>query len=483
MNKKIEVPKKEDLYRYYIVDCLSTNEIAKIYKVSQSMISKWLSHYDIKLSKSDIVKRREATCFKKYGVNNPAKTKQVKDKIKSICLTKYGVESYTQSEDFKDKYKQACLEKYGVDNAAKSDIIKDKIKSVMLEKYGETSYTKTKEYKEKSQNTCLKKYGVPYSYQSEEVKSKIRKTVEDKYGVPYYCMTKDCRESAGAVISKINLKWKDFLGANELEFNIGSFSYDLKLGNTLIEINPTYTHNSTVGTKFHGSLKDPLPKDYHKKKTEEAVNAGYRCVHVFDWDDKDKIKDLVVEPTTTLYARKCVVKEVNKKDVYDFLLKYHIQNNTKSFKVALGLYYNDELVSLMTFGTPRYNKKYQYELLRYCNKSGVKVVGGAEKLFSHFMTIFNPTSIISYCDLSKFTGDVYKKLGFKLDNTSEPTKHWYNGHRHITDNMLRQHGFDRLFGTSFGKGTSNEELMKAAGFVEVYDCGQQTWVMDLEKRS
>lgn len=48
--------------------------------------------------------------------------------------------------------------------------------------------------------------------------------------------------------------------------------------------------------------------------------------------------------------------------------------------------------------------------------------------------------------------------------------------KHITDNLLRQRGFDQLFGTSYGKGTSNEQLMLDNGFVVVYDAGQATYV-------
>jgi len=97
----------------------------------------------------------------------------------------------------------------------------------------------------------------------------------------------------------------------------------------------------------------------------------------------------------------------------------------------------------MTFGKPRYNRKYEYELLRYC--SSYTVIGGAEKLFSYFLNTYTPKSIISYCDLSKFTGRVYNRLGFILKNNKiVPSKHWYNlvTKRHITDNLLRQRGFD-----------------------------------------
>jgi hypothetical protein len=180
-----------------------------------------------------------------------------------------------------------------------------------------------------------------------------------------------------------------------------------------------------------------------------------------------------------IQARKCTVKEIkNKKEVHEFLGKYHLQGSTKGFEYGYGLYYNNELVQVMTFGKPRYNKNYEYELLRLCSHPKYKVVGGAGKLLKHFESEVKPNSIISYCDLSKFNGDVYKKLGFELKEQTQPVKHWYNPKtkRHITDNLLRLKGFDLLHGANFGKGTSNEELMRAEGYVEIYDCGQLVFV-------
>ena len=96
--------------------------------------------------------------------------------------------------------------------------------------------------------------------------------------------------------------------------------------------------------------------------------------------------------------------------------------------------------------------------------------------FIYFIRNYNPKSIISYCDYSKFSGDVYNRLGFKKMKNSTPSKHWYNGKQHITDNLLRQRGYDQLFNTHYGKGTSNEQLMLENGFVEIYDCGQMTFI-------
>ncbi len=130
-------------------------------------------------------------------------------------------------------------------------------------------------------------------------------------------------------------------------------------------------------------------------------------------------------------------------------------------------------IRLFEFGDAKINK-----ILLDLEDAEVTVIGGAEKLFKFFVEHYQPESIVSYCDLSKFSGQVYEKLGFKKARTSGVAKHWYNlkTKQHITDNLLRQRGFDQLFKTNYGKGTSNETLMLEAGFVEVYDCGQATYV-------
>ena len=64
-----------------------------------------------------------------------------------------------------------------------------------------------------------------------------------------------------------------------------------------------------------------------------------------------------------------------------------------------------------------------------------------------------------------------------------PSKHWYNirTKEHYTDALLRQQGFSWLIHRKEANedglsGASNKELMIEAGFVEVYDCGQATYV-------
>lgn len=251
------------------------------------------------------------------------------------------------------------------------------------------------------------------------------------------------------------------------------FRYDFQIENTLIEIDPWPFHNTTFNPIANQS---PISKEYHLQKTRTAISQGYRCIHIFDWDNVPLLL-LHLQTKHPIAARKCTLKEVSKEDTNSFLNQYHLQGTCRGQIVRLGLYLDSQLVQLMTFGKPRYNKKYQWELLRLCTRPGFAIIGGSERLFKHFERQHHPTTVISYCDLSKFEGTVYKKLGMNLLRQSAPSRHWYNPKtkQHITDSLLRQRGFDQLLGNqfgSFGKGTSNEELMREHGFVEIYDCGQ-----------
>lgn len=58
--------------------------------------------------------------IKKYGVENPFQSEEIKEKIRKNNLEKYGVENNSQRKDVQEKRKATCIERYGYDNHAKS---------------------------------------------------------------------------------------------------------------------------------------------------------------------------------------------------------------------------------------------------------------------------------------------------------------------------------------------------------------------------
>lgn len=419
--------------------------------------------------KLNIITKRNKTISNTYGsvklfrINQQYKSAQTK-------LKKYNCAYYNNHA----KTEQTNLLKYGVKNQYQRPEIQNKIKETNLSRYGTKYYTQSIDYKHKSKYTLSNKTNA----EKQNAIDKYKNTCLKKYNVPYYCLSKKCIKSRQTRTSKPNMDFANILEKNNLKFSaeyrLDTKLFDFKVDDTLIEINPTATHNSTWG------IFTPvgLDKNYHHEKTKLALTNNFKCIHIFDWDNVDKIIEIILTKKSKIYARNCEIKLIDNTVCDTFLNMYHLQCTCKNQTIKLGLYYNNELIQVMTFGKPRYNKKYEYELLRLCTKAGYISVGGAEKLFNYFIKNYNPSTIISYCDNSKFNGNIYKKIGFNLDTYGNPSKHWYNikTKKHITDNLLRQRGFDQLFNTNYGKGTSNEDLMRVAGFVEIYDCGQSTYV-------
>lgn len=357
------------------------------------------------------------------------------------------------------KREATCMERYGVKNVMHKKEFVDKIPKSMMEKYGVKCAMEVPESREKFKQTCMERYGVPYYV-----------LTDDFLAHNQICIS-DINKRIAAKLEEIGLQVK-------LEKVIEDKHFDIHILNTniLIEVDPTYTHN-VIGNHWD---ENGMPKDYHKMKTAIGVTNGYRVIHIWDWDDADKIVNML-GPKKNIYARQCDIREVDEPDYTAFTNKYHLQGATKSLELCLGLYRDDELVEIMAWGKPRFNKHYKYELLRLCTKFGYSVVGGAKKLFKHSLELISNNPIISYCDLSKFPGDVYKRLGMKLLRINGPQEIWSKGTQRVLSSTLLRLGYDKLFDTDYGKGTSNEKLMIENGWLPVYDCGQSVYVYNMSE--
>ena len=422
-------------------------------------------------------KLREQTMIQRYGVPYSMQNADILQKSKETMFKHYGYDSVLKSPEFQNRIRNTFIERYGVDHPSKLPDFIDKVNATCLERYGVAFPTQIPGRTEAMQKTNMEKYGALSPSGNSDIADVTRQHNLEKYGVPYTCMRDECREQAGNVISKVNRNFAKKLSEYGLNCSfdtvkIDRYSYDLHIEGTniLIEINPTYTHN-TVGNHWG----DSVATDYHKRKTMLAAEHGYHCVNVWDWDSYEKVMAMF-QPKIPLYARKCELREVDSKLAGAFENTYHLQSSVRGQKVCLGLFYNEQLVQLMTFGTPRYNHNYQWELLRLCTDVKYAITGGAEKLWSYFLNKYTPDSVISYCDASKFTGAVYGRLGMTLDFTVAPNKIWSKGKEYITHNLLLQRGYDQMFNTDFGKGVSNDQLMLDNGWLPVYDCGQYRYV-------
>jgi len=235
------------------------------------------------------------------------------------------------------------------------------------------------------------------------------------------------------------------------------------------ELNGLYWHSE----KF-------LENNYHLDKLDKCIINEIKLFQFFEDEINYKpniIKSMVLNSigrtTNKIYARKCQIKEVSYEDSLNFINENHIQGNCMS-GIRYGLYYNEKLVSIMTFGKPRLNlskkntKEGEYELLRFCNALNTNVIGGASRLLKHFIKTNSPKEIISYCDRRLSDGNLYIKLGFEFIHNSKPN--YYYVIKDKRENRFKYRK-DQLIKEGFDPNKTEKEIMQERGYRRIYDCG------------
>lgn len=242
---------------------------------------------------------------------------------------------------------------------------------------------------------------------------------------------------------------------NNKELGIDIFSEEDKLG---FEINGNYWHSEL----YKGQL-------YHQQKTLRANELGIKLFHIFEYEfinQKEKIEYFIKSKLgifeQKIFARKCTIKEISILQYRNFCNQNHLQNKADA-KIKLGLFYKDDLIQIMSFSSPRFTGDYQYEIIRECSKLGYQILGGKERLWKYFVKTYNPNSVLSYCDFSKFSGQSYLKLGFKQERLNKPGFVWW----------------DEKSKNVFWRNPANNQEMKQR-YLKIWDAGQLVFTWNKE---
>ena len=197
-----------------------------------------------------------------------------------------------------------------------------------------------------------------------------------------------------------------------------------------------------------------------------ASNNGVRLITIYEHEMRntpEKIKSIIDSALgfniQRIYARKCVVKEIDTKESMEFEDKYHLDNRS-SASIRVGIYYDEQLIGEMSFGKPRFDSKYDYELIRLCYKSNISVIGGTEKMFKYAVEKFKLDNIVTYCNMDKFSGQSFLRLGFGVLGVTEPGYIWV---KHGTHEVLRRYQTQKhkLLENGLGTPEQTEEIGRA----------------------
>jgi very-short-patch-repair endonuclease len=415
-------------------------------------------------SKCESVRKAKVRIDQKDSIN---------EKTRQTSMARYGVDWPMKSKDIQEKISNTCIEKYGVERTIYTDecrkITKESILSRPLVSLTEDQLN---EYNDNSFMQSLSKSGM------------TMQDIAERYGITSYVVLNRFLTN-GLIphrhpISKIEKDISQFLNDNGIYHTtcdrkvLGKQELDIYIPDKgiAIEINGTYWHSDAQKSE-----------DYHINKTELAELSGVQIIHINEQEIEnhiDKVKSMVLAKLGIfkhrLYARICIIKEVSRSDSVKFLDECHMQGSGSIGSIRYGLYHQGDLVSLMTFGKPRFSDKYDWELIRFCSKLNHSVVGGASKLISQFRKT-RAGSIISYANRRWSVGSLYENLGFILSHKSEPSYEWVGINRTYSRYQTQKHLLSKLLGDKFNPGESESVNMSNAGFHRMFDCGNLVYVL------
>lgn len=480
--------------------------------------------------------KRKNTLLEEHGVENISQLETTKNKIKENNIKKYGVESHNSDPEVIKKKKETLKrnygsesaflfgskehqeiikEKYGVDSPQKNKKIKEKTKRTNIEKYGVESLLCDNDFKKQKMK---QKYGVEHSSYNKETIQKRKSTFSKKTfndlkrfkNIKPLFEQSDWAEKSGKY-SKFNWEclecgttFSDYYANGRLPRcqncypkNQPTSKYEDEIVDFLYTINVTniqrnkrdilekkeidiYLPDYKLGIEFNGLYwhsETNSDKKYHLNKTLECEKLGITLLHIFEdeWIEKKNIVKNIIKARLGLfdykvYARKCALKEVDNQK--EFLQEYHIQGYIPA-KINIGLYYNNDLISLLTFGKSRFNKGYDWEILRYVNKSGYSIVGGFAKMLKYFRGKYLG-SIITYSDRRYFDGGVYLNNGFKKLNPSNPNYYYTDYKSRYSRQQFQKHKLkDKI--ELFNEDFTEWENMQMNGWDRIWDCGNNVF--------
>lgn len=485
------------------------------------------------------IEKQKNTLLEKYGVTNASKLESSKQKTINTNLEKYGTNHHSQNSvvkektketkklrtieqklNSKNKTKETNLKTYGVDHHMKLEIQKQKVKLTNVERYNVEfplqnidSVTKMKEtflnnnlldeVNKKRKQTIIEKYKVD-AVSKIHLLSNTLEILKNKQNFDSFVNQKTREE----VLTELKIHehtlylYAKKYNSTELFKRPLTSKFEKQVSEFLNELNLTYTQNDRTvikpmeidfyikefnlaieccGLYWHSENSAGRNRNYHFEKFTKCKDLEITLLTIFqdEWENenekvKNRIKYFLDYKLDKVYARNTQVKEISTNLAKEFIEEFHIQNYTPA-SIKIGLFYQDELCAVMTFGKSRFNKNNQFELVRYC--SNKNIVGGPQKLLSYFKEKYNPENIISYSDNRYFNGAMYKNLNF-VENDTHIGYFYTDYHKRFNRLNFQKH---KLVEAGNDKNKSEWEIMQELGYDRIWDCGQTTWTLKIDK--
>jgi hypothetical protein len=417
-------------------------------------------------------------------------------------------QSTEQNELRKEKIKNTNLEKYGSVSPFGNQEIREKSKTSIIERYGVENYFSTKEFQDKISNLNIEKYGVS-SFKKIHIPSETLNILDNKSNFIHFANNKSIGELSNSlnvdnttIVSRIK-KYQ----CESIISSRSSFEADLK--NFLLSKNIEYITNSRSiippleldffipesklaiecnGDYWHSDIfKD---KNYHYKKWELCKDLEIQLIQIreSDWKINSSLfksiilQSLHMDDNPVIGARKCHIQKIDSTIARPFLDQNHLQGFC-SGTYHFGGFYNNNLISVMTFGWTRGSKQTRrFELKRWSTDKDAKYPGLFTKTFKYAQQSIQFQQVVSFSMNDWFTGNVYDKAGFKKEKIFEPSYYYFIDEkwRHcsaLTKERIKvKYHNNNIIQEMIQTGSTEFELTNYLNILRYWDSGKVEWV-------
>lgn len=499
---------------------------------SQKISEKWRNRTEQEVVK--IFEKVKKTNLERYGRDNPAKNKDVRQKTEQTNLKRYGSKTPFESNIIQNKIKSNNIKKYGVEYPFQNKEILNQSLRNQEKKYGGLMVNARKvlnglypnnpfsdeNIKQQIKETNIEKYGVEYPIQNDTIQKKRIETYQLRYGrdnssqshipLEILAILNDCNK-LNELYKKYNIfSLAEFLNVDQKTISRymkksgielpGRSSYENQYKTLFNSLGLNYKQN--ISNIINGELDFYFPEHYmaieicglyyhsqfskygktnnlyHYNKWKQCSDKNIQLLTIFE-DEILKNPQLVQNmifyklglcDMKSIGARNINIKKIDANLAIRFLDKNHIQGGIGS-SICYGGFYYEDLISVMLF-KPNPRGKYDYELLRFSTTNGV-YPGLASKMLKYFINEFNVMSIVSFSDNRWSNGGLYKKIGFCYDGDVKPDYYYTDySDRYHKSNFRKQ----RLNTDSSCDQKTEKQIVLEMGYDRIWDCGKKRFV-------
>lgn len=445
----------------------------------------------------------------------------VRNKIETTCLERYGVVAGCVAPAALKKQKATNRIRYGTDKPFQSPEIQQKVRET-VSRFGVTSTALLPNVAATQAATNIDRYGAAKPFQSLDIQQKVTNTHAEKYGVKRFSMSTVPQSAYQTLNDRSTMMFlhhveKQTLGAigdsiGVSDVTVGTYmkshgietryfmisAGEQQVAQLLTDVGVEQVRRNVrdvidryeldiylpdhqlaiefCGLYWHGENRG---KDrwYHRNKYLKCRQQGIQLITMYDYEwnarktiVQNKLRTIIHKTNTPcVYARNCVVEQLNRQQKENFFDSYHIQGSGPG-SVNYGLFYEGRLVAAITFIL----SDKEVILNRYATST--RVVGGFTKLLTHFQRNHSWKRIISFADLRWSTGALYERTGFTLEAELPPDYAYIVGNQPMHKFAFRHKSLAKKL-SNYDSTLTEWENMKAHGYDRIWDCGKLRYAL------